>query len=132
MAKAAAKTRQCLLAGVCGPSGDGIVATRRAQHRAGGGWMAKRQAEEVAVHLSQDLGCRLRPAGCTAPSADDKGQAPDDQKQHTRLSPEEKRNRTWIAAVVSVDEVAPYPRTGAQILETCSNSPSGDARLRRT
>lgn len=55
MAKAAAKTRQCLLAGVCGPSGDGIVATRRAQHRAGGGWMAKRQAEEVAVHLSQDL-----------------------------------------------------------------------------
>jgi hypothetical protein len=55
MAKEAAETRPCLLAEACGPSGDGIVATRRAQDRAGGGRMAKRQAEEVAVHLSQDF-----------------------------------------------------------------------------
>ncbi len=38
-------------------------------------------------------------------------------KQHTRLSPGEKRNRKRMATVVSVYEVAPYPRTPAQILD---------------
>ena len=38
-------------------------------------------------------------------------------KQHTRLSPGEKKNRKRMATVVSVYEVAPYPRTPEQILD---------------
>jgi hypothetical protein len=38
-------------------------------------------------------------------------------KQHTRLSPGEKRNRKRMATVVSVYEVDPYPRTVEQILD---------------
>ena len=40
-----------------------------------------------------------------------------EHKQHTRLSPGEKKNRKRMATVVLVYEVAPYPRTPAQILD---------------
>ena len=110
--------------------------------RSGGGRMAKRQAEEVAVHLSEDFDAfydqplaPLREAGderkILVISADGKGivMHPDglreatrralarqEHKQHTRLSPGEKRNRKRMATVVSVYEVDPYPRTPEQIL----------------
>lgn len=38
-------------------------------------------------------------------------------KQHTRLSPGEKRHRKRMATVASVDEVEPYPRAPEQILD---------------
>ena len=41
----------------------------------------------------------------------------EEHKQHTRLSPGEKKNRKRMATVVSVYEVDPYPRTAEQILE---------------
>ena len=111
--------------------------------RAGGGQMAKRQAEEVAVHLSQDFdafyGQPLAPLPAAANegkllviSADGKGivmhpnglreatrraMMKEEHKQHTRLSPGEKKNRKRMATVVSVYEVAPYPRTAEQILD---------------
>jgi hypothetical protein len=111
--------------------------------RAGGGQMAKRQAEEVAVHLSQDFDAFYaqplasgRAGGDAHPllviSADGKGivMRPDglreatrralereEHKQHTRLSPGEKKNRKRMATVVSVYEVDPYPRTAEQILD---------------
>jgi len=110
--------------------------------RAGGGQMAKRQAEEVAMQLSQDFdafyGRPLSPVSwlegqrpLLVISADGKGivMHPDGlraatrealgrerHKQHTRLSPGEKRNRKRMATVVSVYEVAPYPRSPEQIL----------------
>jgi hypothetical protein len=40
-----------------------------------------------------------------------------EHKQHTRLSPGEKRNRKRMATVVSVYEIDPYPRTPEQILD---------------
>ena len=111
--------------------------------RAGGGRMAKRQAEEVSVHLSQDFDAfydqplalpqAAREAGkLLVISADGKGivMHPNSlreatrralereaHKQHTRLSPGEKKNRKRMATVVSVYEVAPYPRTAEQILD---------------
>ena len=111
--------------------------------RAGGGQIAKRQAEEVSVHLSQDFDAFYAQA-FVAPktsadqgkllviSADGKGivmhpnglreatrraMEREEHKQHTRLSPGEKKNRKRMATVVSVYEVAPYPRTAAQILD---------------
>ena len=110
--------------------------------RAGGGQMAKRQTEEVAVHLSEDFDAFYDQA-LTAPqapgeegkilviSADGKGivmhpnglreatrraMMREEHKQHTRLSPGEKKNRKRMATVVSVYEVDPYPRTPEQIL----------------
>ena len=111
--------------------------------RAGGGQIAKRQAEEVSVHLSQDFDAfyaqplappqAAREAGkLLVISADGKGivmhpnglreatrraMARAEHKQHTRLSPGEKKNRKRMATVVSVYEVAPYPRTAEQILD---------------
>jgi len=111
--------------------------------RAGGGQMAKRQAEEVAVHLSQDFDAfyaqPLAPLQAGAEegkllviSADGKGivmhpnglreatrraMMREEHKQHTRLSPGEKKNRKRMATVISVYEVAPYPRTAEQILD---------------
>jgi hypothetical protein len=111
--------------------------------RAGGGRMAKRQAEEVSVHLSQDFDAFydeplappqvVREAGkLLVISADGKGIVMhpnslreatrralerEEHKQHTRLSPGEKKNRKRMATVVSVYEVAPYPRTAEQILD---------------
>jgi len=111
--------------------------------RAGGGQIAKRQAEEVSVHLSQDFDAfyaqPLAPpqAGRDAGkllviSADGKGivmhpnslreatrraMEREEHKQHTRLSPGEKKNRKRMATVVSVYEVDPYPRTAEQILD---------------
>jgi hypothetical protein len=111
--------------------------------RAGGGQMAKRQAEEVAVHLSQDFDAFYDQA-LTVPqeprdegkllviSADGKGivmhpsglreatrraMKREEHKQHTRLSPGEKKNRKRMATVVSVYEVDPYPRSSEQILD---------------
>jgi len=111
--------------------------------RAGGGQMAKRQAEEVAVHLSEDFDA-FYDKPLTAPqerrevgkilviSADGKGivmhpnglreatrraMMRQEHKQHTRLSPGEKKNRKRMATVVSVYEVDPYPRTAEQILD---------------
>jgi hypothetical protein len=111
--------------------------------RAGGGQMAKRQAEEVAVYLSQDFDAFY--AQPFAPletstekdkllviSADGKGivmhpnslreatrkaMEREEHKQHTRLSPGEKKNRKRMATVVSVYEVDTYPRTVEQILD---------------
>jgi hypothetical protein len=111
--------------------------------RAGGGQIAKRQAEEVPVHLSQDFDAfyaqPLAPSQTSGDtgkllviSADGKGivmhpnslreatrkaMEREEHKQHTRLSPGEKKNRKRMATVVSVYEVAPYPRTAEQILE---------------
>jgi len=111
--------------------------------RLGGGQMAKRQAEEVAVHLSQDFDAfyaqPLAPPQAGGDegkllliSADGKGivmhpnslreatrraMEQEAHKQHTRLSPGEKKNRKRMATVVSVYEVDPYPRTPEQILE---------------
>jgi hypothetical protein len=111
--------------------------------RAGGGQMAKRQAEEVAVHLSQDFDAfyalPLAPPQASGGegkllviSADGKGivmhpnslrkatrkaMERGEHKQHTRLSPGEKRNRKRMATVVSVYEIDPYPRTPEQILD---------------
>jgi hypothetical protein len=111
--------------------------------RAGGGQMAKRQAEEVAVQLSADFDAFYKQppaahqAGCDEDrllviSADGKGivmhpsglrdatrraMEQEAHKQHTRLSPGEKKNRKRMATVASVYEVAPYPRTPEQILD---------------
>jgi hypothetical protein len=111
--------------------------------RAGGGQMAKRQAEEVAVQLSADFDAfynqppAAHQAGSDAGrllviSADGKGivmhpsglrdatrraMEQEAHKQHTRLSPGEKKNRKRMATVASVYEVAPYPRTPEQILD---------------
>jgi hypothetical protein len=41
----------------------------------------------------------------------------EEHKQHTRLSPGEKKNRKRMATVASVYEVDPYPRTAEQILD---------------
>jgi len=101
--------------------------------------MAQRQAEEVAVHLSQDFDAfYARPLAPPQAgggegkrlviSADGKGivmhpnslreaMERGEHKQHTRLSPGEKRNRKRMATVVSVYEVDPYPRTPEQILD---------------
>ena len=101
--------------------------------RAGGGQMAKRQAEEVAVQLSQDFDAFYAQPLAPRPvvgggeqllviSADGKGivMHPDGlreatrkalgreaHRQHTRLSPGEKKNRKRMATVVSVYEVQP-------------------------
>jgi hypothetical protein len=111
--------------------------------RGGGGRMAKRQAEEVAVDLSEDFDAfyaqplappqALRDEGrILVISADGKGivmhpnglreatrraLGRQEHKQHTRLSPGEKKNRKRMATVVSVYEIDPYPRTAEQILE---------------
>jgi hypothetical protein len=111
--------------------------------RGQGGRMAKRQAEEVAVHLSEDFDAfydqplappqEARDEGkILVISADGKGivMHPDglreatrkaaeqqEHKQQTRLSPGEKKNRKRMATVVSVYEVDPYPRTPEQILD---------------
>lgn len=111
--------------------------------RSGGGRMAKRQAEEVAVHLSQDFDAFYRhpleavtEAGdeekVLVITADGKGivmhpgglreatrKAAEHQahKQQTRLSPGEKKNRKRMATVVSVYEIERYPRTPEQILD---------------
>ncbi len=113
-------------------------------NRSGGGRMAKRQAEEVAVHLSQDFDRFYNQPLESVPSegddekilvitADGKGimMHPDslreatrkaaekqERKQQTRLSPGEKGNRKRMATVVSVYEIDRYPRTAEQILDT--------------
>jgi len=111
--------------------------------RAGGGQMAKRQAEEVAVLLSEDFDA-FYDQPLTAPlepreegkilviSADGKGivmhpnglreatrkaMMREEHKQHTRLSPGAKKNRKRMATVVSVYEVDPFPRSAEQILD---------------
>jgi hypothetical protein len=132
--------REVVVQEVVGGSFDAAV-----EHlvRAGGGRMAKRQAEEVAVHLSQDFDAfyaqplPLPQPGATAGkllviSADGKGivmhpnalreatrraMEREAHKRHTRLSPGEKKNRKRMATVVSVYEVETYPRTPAQILD---------------
>ncbi len=111
--------------------------------RAGGGRMAKRQAEELSVHLSQDFdgfyaqslirsqvpedehkilvitadgkGIVMHPNGLRAATRQALEQ--ERHKQQTRLSPGEKKNRKRMATVVSVYEVDPYPRIPEQILD---------------
>jgi hypothetical protein len=111
--------------------------------RAGGGQRGKRQAEEVSVHLSQDFDAfSAQPLAPSQPSADTdkllvisadgkgivmhpnslreatrRAMEREEHKQHTRLSPGEKKNRKRMATVASVYEVAPYPRTAEQILD---------------
>jgi len=111
--------------------------------RSGGGQMAKRQSEEVAVHLSQDFDAfyrqplvRAEGAECGAEilviTADGKGivmhpnslreatrraMKQETHKQQTRLSPGEKSHRKRMATVVSVYEIGRYPRTPEQILD---------------
>ena len=111
--------------------------------RSGGGRMAKRQAEEGAVHLSQDFDAFYhQPLDAVAEAgdeekvlvitADSKGivmppgglrevtrKAAEHQahKQQTRLSPGEKKNRKRMATGVSVYEIERYPRTPEQILD---------------
>jgi hypothetical protein len=111
--------------------------------RAGGGQMAKRQAEELAVHLSQDFDAfYAQPLARSQAAEDDyrflvisadgkgivmhpdglreatrRAQEQESHKQHTRLSPGEKKNRKRMATVVSVYEVDPYPRSPEQILD---------------
>jgi hypothetical protein len=108
----------------------------------GGGQMAKRQAEEMAVHLSEDFDAFYAQSLAAHAlesnerlliiSADGKGivMHPRDlreatrkarereaHKQQTRLSPGEKKQRKRMATVASVYEVEPYPRTPEQILD---------------
>jgi hypothetical protein len=111
--------------------------------RAGGGQIAKRQAQEVSVHRSQDFdafsaqpfappqtagnqgkllvisadgkGILMHPNGLR--EATRKAMEREEHKQHTRLSPGEKKNRKRMATVVSVYAVASYPRTAEQILD---------------
>jgi hypothetical protein len=111
--------------------------------RAGGGQIAKRQAEEVLVHLSQDFDAfYAQPLAAPQTAADQgkllvisadgkgimmhpnslreatrKAMEREEHKQQTRLSPGEKKNRKRLATVASVYEVAPYPRTPEQILD---------------
>ncbi len=132
--------RQVLIEEVIGGSFDETVGHLE---RSGGGRMAKRQVEEVAVRLSEDFDAyyALPPAPSQAGSdeekilvisADGKGivmhpdglreatrKAAEQQvhKQRTRLSPGEKKNRKRMATVVSVYEVDAYPRTAEQILD---------------
>ncbi len=110
--------------------------------RAGGGQMAKRQADEVAVHLSQDFdafyaqprasgraggdeqkllvisaegkGIVMRPEGLRRPPA---GRWSARSTNSTALEPGEKKNRKRMATVVSVYAIDPYPRTPMQILD---------------
>ena len=112
----------------------------------GGGQMAQRQAEEVAVHRSQDFDTFYDQARARPQMARDEGKLrvisarsmPDgkgivmppkglhevtrramereEHKQHTRLSPGEKKNRKRMATMVAVYEVDPYPRTARSIL----------------
>jgi hypothetical protein len=131
--------REVVVQEVVGGSFDGAV-----DHlvRAGGGRMAKRQAEEVAVQLSQDFDAFYAQPLALPQAADTKGKLlvisadgkgivmrpnglreatrraleREVHKQHTRLSPGEKKNRKRMATVVSVYEVDPYPRTAEQIL----------------
>jgi len=119
--------------------------------RLGGGRMGKRQAEEVAVHLSRDFDAfyhqplRLLPdprAGekILVISADGKGivMHPEglrestraasqraERKQRTRLSPGEKGHRKRMATVVSVYDIERYPRTAQQILDP-EQAPEGE------
>ena len=111
--------------------------------RSGGGQVAKRQSEEVAVHLSQDFDAfysqpRVRAGGGEGDAkilvitADGKGivmhpnglreatrraMEQETRKQQTRLSPGEKSHRKRMATVVSVYEIDRYPRTPEQILD---------------
>lgn len=111
--------------------------------RTGGGRMAKRQVEEVAVRLSRDSDACYRLASASSQRredekkilvirADGKGivmppdgpreatrKAAEQQvhKQPTRLSPGEKKNRKRMATVVSVYAVDPYPRSAEQVLD---------------
>ena len=111
--------------------------------RSGGGRMAKRQAEEVAVHLSQDFDAFYnQPYESVKGEGDDKeilvitadgkgivmhpdslreatrkASEKEERKQQTRLSPGEKGNRKRMATVVSVYEIDRYPRTAEQILD---------------
>jgi len=117
--------------------------------RGGGGRMAKRQAEEVAVHLSEDFDAFYAQPLAPPPEARDEGKilvisadgkgivmhpnglreatrramAQQEHKQHTRLSPGEKKNRKRMATVVSVYEVEPYPRRPQQILAPAEQQP---------
>ena len=110
--------------------------------RTGGGRIAKRQAEEVSVHLSQDFDAFYAQPFAAPKTTEEKDQLlvisadgkgivmhpnslreatrraleREEHKQHTRLSPGEKKNRKRMATVVSVYEVDPYPRTAEQIL----------------
>ena len=111
--------------------------------RLGGGQVAKRQSEELAVHLSQDFdafysqplvrvdggeggvkilvitadgkGIVMHPNGLR--EATRKAMEQETRKQRTRLSPGEKSNRKRMATVVSVYEIERYPRSPKQILE---------------
>jgi hypothetical protein len=122
--------REVLVEEVIGGSFDEAVGHLA---RAGGGQMAKRQAEELAVKLSQDFDACYEQRQAPVPevgveepllviSADGKGivMRPDGlreatrkalgrevHRQHTRLSPGEKKNRKRMATGVSVYEVQP-------------------------
>ena len=111
--------------------------------RVGGGQVAKRQSEELAVHLSQDFDAFYRQplvrtdgdegdAKILVITADGKGivmhpnglreatrkaMEQETRKQRTRLSPGEKNNRKRMATVVSVYEIDRYPRSPEQILD---------------
>lgn len=116
--------------------------------RRAGGQMAKRQAEAVAVELSQDFDAyyeqpltRSIDDGATENllviTADGKGIVMHPEglreatrkasekaagKMQTRLSPGEKGHRKRMATVVSVYEIAPYLRTPDQILDPQENT----------
>ena len=111
--------------------------------RSGGGQVAKRQSEEVAVHLSQDFDAFYRQprvgagggegdAKILVITADGKGivmhpnglreatrraMEQETRKQQTRLSPGEKNHRKRMATVVSVYEIDRYRRSPEQILD---------------
>jgi hypothetical protein len=133
--------REVLAEEVIGGSFDAAVGPLA---RAGGGQVAKRQAEELAVKLSQDFDAFYDQPLTPLPLPDGEGQLrllvisadgkgivmhPDGLREatrkalereghqsRTRLSPGEKRNRKRMATVVSVYEVSPYPRTPEHIL----------------
>ena len=112
-------------------------------NRSGGGRTSKRQAEEVAVQLSQDFDRFYnQPFESVLGESDDekilvitadgkgivmhpdslrqttrKAAGKQERKQQTRLSPGEKGNRKRMATVVSVYEIERYPRTAEQILK---------------
>jgi hypothetical protein len=121
--------------------------------RSGGGRMAKRQAEEQAVHLSQDFDAFYDQPLAPTQEADDGDKIlvitadrmgivmrPDalregvrkalarQQHQQTRLSDREKKDRKRMATAISVYEIAPYVRTPEQILDPAQRPDEGRPR----
>ena len=70
---------------------------------------------KLLVISAEGKGIVMRPEGLR--EATRRALEREEHKQHTRLSPGEKKNRKRMATVVSVYAIDPYPRTPMQILD---------------